>query len=500
MSPSQSLARAIMMDNGHRSTAQLKGVWCRLHSKSFGVIRTAIESTVGTSLFDDIEDEHQRFSFNILDETLTGKTLDTQFISGNAYYLWEKIRIRLDRFTPHDLSRLIDRYMNLKYTPRQDPAVFRREFDNSVRELRQAGLTIPDKLHLAVWYRALPPEFDSLRQALGANPDLTWNNIYDAIITQYSANYSIKKTTRKQEDEKALSAVEEAKKERLRRLKDKNKTKEEDAITDKKKRQKECTYCGKTGHTVDKCYALENDKKNADSFKQNGKQSDSEEDDEHAAPFVDDELLASWYQPSSDSDELVAKAGDLPLSQLPVHFLFDSAATTHVTPVKRIVEDLNDAPAMTMGTAINGQRSIITKRGKVRLNEKWTLRDVAFVPNASISLISEGRLADAGYTIIKNKDFVIVRNSQDKVVLRGPRVNRLWLYTVDGKTPDKKPTNTIIPSKPLAQKNVTFSDSSEKKDNPAPTQHRTIPKKGTQVGNGNTPSYAAAVKRSAKSS
>ena len=171
-----------------------------------------------------------------------------------------------------------------------------------------------------------------------------------------------------------------------------------------------------------------------------------------------------------------------------------------MTPVKRIVEDLNDAPAMTMGTAINGQRSIITKRGKVRLNEKWTLRDVAFVPNASISLISEGRLADAGYTIIKNKDFVIVRNSQDKVVLRGPRVNRLWLYTVDGKTPDKKPTNTIIPSKPLAQKNVTFSDSSEKKDNPAPTQHRTIPKKGTQVGNGNTPSYAAAVKRSAKSS
>ena len=320
MSPSQSLARAIMMDNGHRSTAQLKGVWCRLHSKSFGVIRTAIESTVGTSLFDDIEDEHQRFSFNILDETLTGKTLDTQFISGNAYYLWEKIRIRLDRFTPHDLSRLIDRYMNLKYTPRQDPAVFRREFDNSVRELRQAGLTIPDKLHLAVWYRALPPEFDSLRQALGANPDLTWNNIYDAIITQYSANYSIKKTTRKQEDEKALSAVEEAKKERLRRLKDKNKTKEEDAITDKKKRQKECTYCGKTGHTVDKCYALENDKKNADSFKQNGKQSDSEEDDEHAAPFVDDELLASWYQPSSDSDELVAKAGDLPLSQLPFIF------------------------------------------------------------------------------------------------------------------------------------------------------------------------------------
>ena len=37
-----------------------------------------------------------------------------------------------------------------------------------------------------------------------------------------------------------------------------------------------------------------------------------------------------------------------------------------------------------MSTALSGHRSIINKRGTVRLNDKWTLRDVAYVPQASL--------------------------------------------------------------------------------------------------------------------
>ena len=67
------------------------------------------------NLFDDIEAEQYGVGiFDIYNSSLASNWED-HFISGNAYYLWNKIRIRLEQFTPHDLSRLVDRYMNLKY-------------------------------------------------------------------------------------------------------------------------------------------------------------------------------------------------------------------------------------------------------------------------------------------------------------------------------------------------------------------------------------------------
>ena len=71
--------------------------------------------------------------------------------------------------------------MNMKYTPRQDPVLFRKECDTAVRELKQAGVVLPDKLHMSIWYKALPAEYESLRQGLGARPDLEWTHIYKAI-------------------------------------------------------------------------------------------------------------------------------------------------------------------------------------------------------------------------------------------------------------------------------------------------------------------------------
>ena len=64
------------------------------------------------------------------------------------------------------------------------------------------------------------------------------------------------------------------------------------------------------------------------------------------------------------------------------------------------------------------------------------------------SLISEGRLCDAGYSIYKNKDFVHVRDKDKvRVVLRGVRANKLWVFTIDGNAHSSRPVNTIIPTK-----------------------------------------------------
>ena len=88
----------------------------------------------------------------------------------------------------------------------------------------------------------------------------------------------------------------------------------------------------------------------------------------------------------------------------PVHFIFDSAATSHVTPRADIVKGLRDSPEMNMTTIEKGSNAVIKKRGSVRLNKDWILKDVAWPPKSNSSLLSEDRLCDAGYKIIKDKD------------------------------------------------------------------------------------------------
>jgi hypothetical protein len=57
-------------------------------------------------------------------------------------------------------------------------------------------------------------------------------------------------------------------------------------------------------------------------------------------------------------------------------------------------------------------------------------------------------------------------------VLRGVRVNRLWVYTTDGQAPAQRPLNTLIQSKLEQHK------PDEEKEHDAPIHRRTIPKKG----------------------
>jgi hypothetical protein len=392
MEPLASLNYAVAMDGNARPKAQIKSLWIRLNSKVYGVIRSAVETIIGTSFFEEVESDPT--ALNPLQVfTEDERKLDTDFKSGCAYYLWDNIRKKLEDFTPHDLSRLVEKYMNLKYNPRSSPIECRNQFDESVRELKLAGITLPDKLHLAIWYKAIPPELDSLRQALGAKSNLQWKDIYESISNQYSSKKSTRNSERSEEKAHAAQEAELKKKNDLRNKRDseKNKPKAENKF------KKRCSFCNGRYHDISECHFYREKQEvastRASGNKKNKKISDSETDDEHAAVFIEDEVAATFQAQSAA--ELAAFGKDSNGVSDPIHFLFDSGATTHVTPVKHILEDINNFPIMTMSTAISGQRSIINKRGKVRLNDKWTLREVAYVPQATSSLISEGRLCDA---------------------------------------------------------------------------------------------------------
>src|SRR5690348_5933689 len=128
-------------------------------------------------------------------------------------------------------------------------------------------------------------------------------------------------------------------------------------------------------------------------------------------------------------------------------FLFDSGATSHLTGTKGLLTEIKKVPEVSVSTAIQGARAVVRERGKVVLNDRYVLADVAYMSNASTNLISEGRLCDAGYSIFKNKDYLLVRNDKHVTIMRGTRVNRLWVFYTGDKGPETKPINTIIPNR-----------------------------------------------------
>lgn len=480
MKPSESITYACDVDGNQRPQAQIRALWIRLNSKAYGVVRSAVESIVGTTYFEETEEmENQLAQINLPKASL--KDIDTRFNYGCTYYLWESVRQKLEQFTPHDIAHLVTRYMNLRYMAKADPSECKKYFDNCVRELKLAGIKMQDKLHLAVWYKAIPAELDSLRQALGAKPDLKWRDIYDALVSQYSSKKAARNNERATETaQAAVDDPEWKKKKDAIRLKQLNNNHSNKPKADSKSK-KHCVFCSMDYHDIDACHLYKKAQQSASSHTQARRSSNSEEGSssgEHSAPCIEEDFAAAFmYIPETDEE---INMGQDVFENVPTHFIFDSGATTHVTPNKSLLTNLNHVPVMTMSTAISGQRSVINKRGQVRLNDKWTLRDVAYVPKASYNLISEGRLCDAGYEIYKNKDFIHIRKD-DKVILRGVRSNRLWVYTVNGnniKPIDPRVVNTIVPTHAKQASNPSNSkDKAGEKNQSSAQPQRSIPKK-----------------------
>jgi hypothetical protein len=467
LKPSESLSLAIAIDGGARLESQIRALWARLHSRVYGAIRGATELIIGTSFLEEIEtDSSNSLSLGAIINAAPN-LLDERFKLDCAYYLWESIRVKLERYTPHDISRLINNYMSLRYNPRSNPLETRAYFDNCVRELKLAGLVLPDKAHLGVWYNAIPNELESLRQALGAKEVLKWTDIFNAIQDHYLG----RRVTRvSKPEEKAHGAFEQNKRKGKQAPKGRNLSSNLRKNTGEKPVLK-CLFCEKDGHIQQYCPDFHNASKNAKGATQGySKKSNSDsEAEDHGALFIPEEIVT--IVPGEEQEETVAFNREDSLKSKPaVVWLFDSGATTHVSPVRGAFESLTDAPTITMSTAITGQRGIISKRGTVRLNQNWVLRDVAYVPQASASLISEGRLCDAGYTIHKEKEFLHVRKD-GKSVLRAVRVNRLWVYVTDGQVLTQRPLNTLVNSR-----TQSAVQEREKKIQP-PISRRTIPRK-----------------------
>jgi len=360
------------------------------------------------------------------------------FYAKNANLVWARLKARQQRYTAHDKANLVRQLLELKYPVGSDPTIFRRRFAALVKNLRNAEITLHEDILMSVWFSALPKELSVLKQALGAKENLKWTDIYDTLIQEYSSRGATKSRDRSEKpyrDQKELAAAAQERKQR-------RDTKRQRPQFGSKP-DKGCQHCGKPGHNEDKCWKkypnLRRDKKPKPS------QSNNDSETEYGMPFMDSTILDQLLQDIKTESSIPPNEHALftPVSDnmSSSYFIFDSAATTHVTPSRRLLTEITNVPEVSMGTAIRGQGTVIRQRGEIRLDKKHVLKEVAYVSNASANLISEGRLCDAGFEIQKDKNSIYVykriksEGKEDviKTILTGYRWNRLWIYsTKDG--------------------------------------------------------------------
>ena len=167
MSPADSLTRAFECDP-QTPVGTIKGIWSRLHTRAVGLIKTAVESAIGTDLFDEIDEEQSMAEdCNIYEGNKTDMPWLDSFYAKNANLVWARLKARQQRYTAHDKANLVRQLLELKYPVGSDPTIFRRRFAALVKNLRNAEITLHEDILMSVWFSALPKELSVLKQALG---------------------------------------------------------------------------------------------------------------------------------------------------------------------------------------------------------------------------------------------------------------------------------------------------------------------------------------------
>jgi Pol polyprotein, beta-barrel domain len=451
----ESLQRALNDDLGNRSPETVRLLWVRTQGRIYGVIRSAVEAKLGTTFFDRIEAQGRPDVSSYPADSVAWLPM---FQDGNASYLWHRLSQELMTFHPHDLAVLMGRYMSLKYQVGQDPVMLNNAFETVVRELEIAGLTLPSKLHMTIWYRAIPDELAALKQTLSANPKLTQEDIFGALLAHHQASKSAKVRAMPKpaagDTELAAAAIE------AKRKKEQAAQAAKAAAKAAKNKGRWCSYHNSDYHDQSKCNALKAQKAQAAQLRATGN-TGTDDPDQHAGCFMDasvPEHAAVLCPLSADDAEAEhASPAEEKEARRQTYFIFDSGATTHLVGERRLLTEIANVPEpISMTTAVKSARAVIRERGVVQLTDKWRLLDVAYVSGAQTNLISEGRLCDAGYSIYKDKDFIRVMcpaPNQAKVALEGFRAGKLWVFPLGGSKAARPPVpsiNTLSARKPVS--------------------------------------------------
>lgn len=446
-SPTQSFNTAVTMDPLKRDPVIIMSQWAFLHRKCYTELLKAIKDILGNELELIIETEQQQigafeFKFSNREGGNGYEILDVgNFKRFNSNHLWCQIKSKAT-YTQVEKNNLLFSVNRLRYDGKTDPQLFRNRFMKLKQVCILAGIPLTDEHQISIWTNAIPPSLGSIEQILMSDDKpLTVDRIYTVLNNWYISQRS--KPTRGGSEMAALAQSS----------------------------AESCTYCNKPGHTAEKCYKNKNSKNYKHQFKRSkptrqfnrfgskstgtstaptkNKAEDGKSYEFSCAAVEGDQsvedIINELEATCISNSEVIMTAKEKKQKETPpTFFVFDSAATSHMTPRRQHLIQLEDCAPVGLTTAVKGTTTLIRQRGTVRLNADWILKDVAYVPTGSASLISEGRLCDAGFGVDKTKDQVRVYDIKtNKTLLKGFRHNRLWMFATNNFKPEKNLINTL---------------------------------------------------------
>src|SRR5258708_15941173 len=279
-------------------------------------------------------------------------------------------------------------------------------------KLSALGRAVSDDEYVTVLIESLPSCYDSHSDSLTSSCDVNNMDITPtAVICAATCEY--KKHVLWEENkaqDKAFAATTEADKKA-------------------KKKEVECFNCKKKGHYKSECWAKGGGKEGEGPKKPRDKDKSSKGKNKSKAKDGKDHANAAKAETSSSEDEswvVIVEVDDVPSqgesystqSALSVHAaltkarpkaeIYDSGASHHMSPFLHHFTNLHSIPPWAI-TAANSSTFTATSMGDLKINipnglssTPITLKDVLYAPNISLTIVTVGKIADAGYSSFFN--------------------------------------------------------------------------------------------------
>ena len=477
----QSYALAVQKNYGNKPIDQLTDMYKSVHESVFGLLTTAVVEKTGSSIIVELKDSQQ--------------LKPGSFIYLNANLYWKKICEMYEIKSSLSSIPIYRKLLSLRYTNGSNPRAFKKEFDSLLEKLRDIkdvtlpGQVVPEGFKAMIIMQALPKELDPLMQSFSSKANVRFTDVYDALTRQYDFKINSSTSSSKPTDAVSANALLSSRRNGKRSSKIKNTNSSPAAGS-----SNQCNHCLSKGHDEDQCWKKHPELRPNPS--RPNKQGGSPSTSAFSSCLVESEII---YTGTDEQKEIFSILGeqfskeqedenydqsdvDIAASTVtgelfvgnPTQFMLDSGTTRHITPHKHLLTDIHTISPVRLTSALKSSSAVINSAGSIQLSSIYRLNEVAYVAGAGPNLISEAKIADAGFVIIKNKNCARIQTESGRTVLYFPRVNKLWIYSLPtARAYKEKPSITRI-----AQKSSAAPTSSV-----PPVVHRTIPQK-----NGNTAS------------
>ena len=346
--------------------------------------------------------------------------------SANAKSVWDELKKTFEGRTRSLLVDLGRKLQNTKCGEDDDVRAHFEALANFRKQLAAMGQSISNNQYTNALLSSLPPSYDANISIITTNADMSsttiTSNTVVRIITDKYDKRLLKKTKPKSTQEDAFA------------------TEAQKTKSKKNKRDIKCFNCHKKGHMKSDFWAKGGGKEGqGPKKKKTGASDDAAAADEKGDEKTTNDIEA-WAVLEEIGQEHVAKSSYGPTTAAEEACnkveakLYDSGASRHMSPFR--LTTYHSIPPHPIFTADKhmfhaegvGNLQIEVPNGKT--STPILLKDTLYAPQIGLTIVSVGRIANAGYSVSFENDCCSIRKGQDEQRVGSIPANGNGLYKV----------------------------------------------------------------------